>query len=166
MKKVIIIGCAGSGKSTFARALAKKTGLPLVHLDLLYWQADGTTVPKDVFLARLRDHLKREEWIIDGNYSSTMEERIAACDTVFFLDYPTEVCLNGVSARRGKPREDMPCVLSDDGEDFIEFIKSYRDKNRPKVLKLIKRHKNKRILIFKTREESERFLDNLKSLCQ
>ena len=164
MKKVIVIGCAGSGKSTLSRVLAEKTGLPLVHLDLLYWQADGTNVEKDVFLARLREELKREEWIIDGNYSSTMDERMSECDTIIFLDYPTEVCLEGVESRRGKPRSDMPCVLSDDGEEFIEFIKGYREKNRPAVLELLNKHEKKRILIFKSRDEADLFLEYLKPL--
>ena len=85
MKRVIVIGCPGSGKSTFARALHDKTGLPLHHLDMMYWNADKTTVPKEVFRARLAELLTEDAWIIDGNYGSTMETRMAACDTVFFL---------------------------------------------------------------------------------
>ena len=101
MKKIIIIGCPGSGKSTFARALHEKLGVPLYHLDMMYWNADKTTVEKDVFQARLAAVLEKEAWIVDGNYASTMEQRLAACDTVFFLDYPLEVCLDGVRERRG-----------------------------------------------------------------
>ena len=159
MKKVIVIGCAGSGKSTFSRALAKKTGLPIVHLDLLYWQTDGTVAPKEIFLNRLRAELEKEKWIIDGNYSSTMEERMSACDTVFFLDYPTEVCLDGVRERRGKPRADMPCVLSDDGEEFIDFIKQYRENNRPRVLELLEKYKDKSIYVFTSRRQADEYLE-------
>ena len=158
MKKVIVIGCAGSGKSTFARALAKKTGLPLVHLDLLYWRKDGSTVGKEAIRSRIREEIKNDEWIIDGNYASTMEERMVACDTVFFLDYPTDVCLSGVDARRGKPRTDMPCILSDNDDDFIEFIKNYRLKNRPEVIALLEKYKEKQIYVFKTRKEADEFL--------
>ena len=159
MKKVIVIGCAGSGKSTFSRALAKKTGLSIVHLDLLYWQTDGTVAPKEIFLNRLRAELKKEKWIIDGNYSSTMEERMSACDTVFFLDYPTEVCLDGVRERRGKPRADMPCVLSDDGEEFIDFIKQYRENNRPRVLELLEKYNDKSIYVFTSRRQADEYLE-------
>ena len=84
MKKIIVIGCPGSGKSTFSRALHQKIGLPLHHLDMMYWNADKTTVEKSLFRERLSAVLNTDEWIIDGNYGSTMELRMVACDTVIF----------------------------------------------------------------------------------
>ena len=110
MKRIIVIGCPGSGKSTFSRELRRLTGIPLYSLDLMYWNADKTTVEKSLFLERLSVAMSREEWIIDGNYASTMEMRMAACDTVIFLDYPLEICLEGIAARKGKPRPDMPWI--------------------------------------------------------
>ena len=110
MKKVIIIGCPGSGKSTLARDLHQKTKIALYHLDMMYWNADKTFVDKSVFLERLSAAMENGEWIIDGNFASTMEMRMSACDTVIFLDYPKEVCLQGVRERRGKARPDMPWV--------------------------------------------------------
>ena len=85
MKRIMIIGCPGSGKSTFARALAPKTGLPLHHLDMMYWNPDRTTKPKEEFRAALREIINLPDWIIDGNYGSTLELRMEACDTVIFL---------------------------------------------------------------------------------
>ena len=139
MKKVIVIGCPGSGKSTISRELHNKTGIPLYHLDMMYWNADRTTVEKSVFLERLSTVLEKDEWIIDGNYSSTMELRMAACDTVIFLDYPLDVCLDGIKERRGKPRSDMPWIETEEDAEFIEFIKSYNEQQKPKVLELLEK---------------------------
>ena len=161
MKKVIIIGCPGSGKSTFARGLAEMTGLPLFHLDMLYWNADKTTVPKEVFRARLKEILAKDEWIIDGNYASTMEWRMEACDTVFFLDMPVETCLEGVESRRGKPRADMPWVEMESDEEFIAFISSFIAESRPKIMELLDSVNGKTVVQFKNRAQIAEFLDKL-----
>ena len=113
----MVIGCPGSGKSTFSRTLHKLTGIPLCHLDLLYWNSDRTTVDKAVFRERLSNTIQMDEWIIDGNYGSTIELRLQACDTVIFLDYPLNVCLDGIKERRGKARTDMPWIENEDEED-------------------------------------------------
>ena len=159
MKKVIVIGGPGSGKSTVSRALHNKTGIPLYHLDMMYWNADKTTVEKSVFLERLSVVLEKDEWIIDGNYGSTMELRIVACDTVIFLDYPLEICLDGIKERRGKPRSDMPWIETEEDAEFIEFIKNYEEQQKPKVLELLKKHSDKNIIIFKSREQADAFLN-------
>ena len=159
MKKVIVIGCPGSGKSTVSRALHNKTGIPLYHLDMMYWSADKTTVEKSVFLERLSAVLEKDEWIIDGNYGSTMELRMAACDTVIFLDYPLDVCLDGIKERRGKPRSDMPWIETEEDAEFIEFIKNYNEQQKPKVLELLEKYSDKNIIIFKSREEADAFLN-------
>ena len=159
MKKVIVIGCPGSGKSTVSRALHNKTGIPLYHLDMMYWNADKTTAEKSVFLERLSTVLEKDEWIIDGNYGSTMELRMAACDTVVFLDYPLDVCLDGIKERRGKPRSDMPWIETEEDEEFIEFIKSYNEQQKPKVLELLEKYSDKNIVVFKSREQADAFLN-------
>ncbi len=162
MKRVIVIGCPGSGKSTVSRALHNKTGIPLYHLDMMYWNADKTTVEKRVFLERLSVVLEKDEWIIDGNYGSTMELRMAACDTVIFLDYPLDVCLDGIRNRRRKPRSDMPWIETEEDEEFIEFIRNYNEQQKPKVLDLLEKYGDKNIIIFKSREEADAFLNGEK----
>lgn len=161
MKKIMIIGCPGSGKSTFARALAEKTGLPLHYLDMMYWNPDRSTKPKEEFRAALRETVSLSEWIIDGNYGSTLELRMEACDTVIFLDYPPEVCLAGIEERRGKPRADMPWVETEPDLEFIEFVKRYNEESRPKVIELLEKYNKKNIIIFKTRSEADEYLLNL-----
>ena len=162
MKKVIVIGCPGSGKSTVSRTLHKKTGIPLYHLDMMYWNADKTTVEKIVFLDRLSAVLEKDEWIIDGNYGSTMELRMASCDTVIFLDYPLDVCLGGIKERRGKPRSDMPWIETKEDSEFIEFIRNYDEQQKPKVLELLQKYSDKNIMIFKSREQADAFLNGEK----
>ena len=164
MERVIIIGCPGSGKSTFGRKLSSVTGLPLYHLDMLYWNEDRTIVAKDVFLEKLQKAMSHSEWIIAGNYASTMEMRISKCDTVFFLDYEKEVCLEGIESRKGKVRPDMPWVEYDDyEEEFLSFIKNYNSDSRPQVLALMEKYSKKNIFVFHTREEAEDFLLELKN---
>ena len=159
MKKVIVIGCPGSGKSTISRALHNKTGIPLYHLDMMYWNADKTTVEKSVFLEQLSAVLAKDKWIIDGNYGSTMELRMAACDTVVFLDYPLDVCLDGIKERRGKPRSDMPWIETEEDTEFIEFIKSYSEQQKPKVLELLEKYGDKNIIVLESREQADAFLN-------
>lgn len=163
MKKIIVIGCPGSGKSTFSKALHDKTGIPLFRLDMMFWNADKTTVEKSVFRQRLSNTIQKDEWIIDGNYGSTIELRLQACDTVFFLDYPLDVCLDGVKSRRGKIRTDMPWVEAENEEntEFIEFIENYNSKSRPTVMDLLYKYSHKEIYIFKNRSEADEFLNQM-----
>lgn len=162
MKKVIVIGCPGSGKSTFSRALHNKTGITLYHLDMMYWNEDKTVVEKSLFRQRLSEVIERGEWIIDGNYGSTMEMRISACDTVFFLDYPLEVCLDGIKQRRGKPRSDIPWVETEEDPEFIDFIKNFNAESKPGILALMEKYKRgRKIVIFKSRQEADGYIMNL-----
>lgn len=163
MDKVIIIGCPGSGKSTFGRKLASVTGLPLYHLDMLYWNADKTTVDRDLFVSRLRKVMDETKWIIDGNYGSTMEWRTAECDTIFFLDYPVDVCLRGIEERRGSPRPDMPWVEEGEpDEDFVDFVRNYNIECRPYVISMLEKYTDKKIHVFNSRDEAEEFLHELR----
>lgn len=163
MKRIIIIGSPGSGKSTLARALHELTKIPLHYLDMMYWNADRTIVEKPIFRERLADAMSGDQWIIDGNYSSTMQMRIAECDTVIFLDYPTEVCLAGINERRGKVRVDMPWVELTEDVEFTEYVKGFRESERPKILERIEKYKDGRtVVILKGREEADGFISRLR----
>ena len=162
MEKILIIGCPGSGKSTLSKKKNKIIKIPLYHLDLIYWKDDKTNIDKNEFISILSDILKKDEWIIDGNYSSTMEMRIKSCDTIIFLDYPLDVCLKGVNERKGTKRSDMPWIETEDDISFIEFIKEYNSVNRPQVLALFNKYPEKKIYIFKNRKEADEFVEKLK----
>ena len=114
-----------------------------------------------VFRKRLQAVLQQEEWIIDGNYASTMELRLQACDTVIFLDYPTQLCLDGVRERQGKSRPDMPWIETQEDSEFIEFIERYHQESRPQVMQLLEKYSDKTIVILHSREEGDRFLNSL-----
>lgn len=161
MKKVIIIGSPGAGKSTFARKLRDKTGLPLYYLDMIWHRPDRTTITREEFDSRLMDILVTDSWIIDGNYGRTVEMRLQYCDTVFLLDYPTEVCLAGAAERVGTKREDMPwCEEELDGE-FKKWIEDFRATKLPQIKELIQKYsEGKEIHIFTSREETERYLES------
>ncbi len=160
-RRVMVIGCPGGGKSTFSRALHAATGLPLHHLDMLYWNSDRTTVSREMFLSRLQTVLGTDCWIIDGNYGSTMEQRMEACDVVFFLDYPVEVCLEGIAARRGQVRSDMPWVEREDDPEFLDFVKRFPVEGRPKISELLKEFPDKTVFHFTSRAEADGYLASL-----
>ena len=165
MQKVLVIGCPGSGKSTFSIALHQITALPLIHLDMLYWNADKTIVEKSVFRERLAHALLQDAWIIDGNYASTMELRMQNCDTVIFLDYPTELCLEGILSRCGKLRPDIPWTEPEQEPDaeFMETVKTYSQRHRPAVLALLEKYDDKNIYTFRSRQEADTFLSHLQA---
>ena len=151
MKKVLILGCPGAGKSTFARKLRDKTGLPLYYLDMIWHKPDRTTITKQEFDAKLSEIIKQEEWIIDGNYGRTLEMRFEECDTVFFLDLPTNVCLAGAEGRIGSEREDMPWQEEELSAEFRDFIINFSRDEIPEINEMLRKYKNKNIIIFKSR---------------
>ena len=158
--RILILGCPGSGKSTFARALAARTGLPVVHLDNIWWRADGTHISREEFDRALAELLAGEKWIMDGDYSRTYEVRIRACDTAIFLDYPEDVCMAGITARVGQDRPDMPWTESTLDPELVAQVQSYRRDQRPQVLSLLQRYPDKQSLIFTGREEAARWLNH------
>ena len=161
MEKVIVIGCPGAGKSVFSRKLRDRTGLPLYYLDMLWHKPDKTNVSSEQFDAGLKEIMEKDRWIIDGNYLRTMERRIQMCDTVFLLDYPLEVCLEGAKSRIGKEREDLPWKETVFDEEFRQWILDFSRDQLPVIYELLKKYKEKKIIVFRAREEAGKYLKNL-----
>lgn len=160
MRRVIVIGCPGSGKSTFARALRDRTGLPLIYLDQIWHKPDRTTVTREEFDARLMEALRTERWIMDGNYARTLEMRLSYCDTVFFFDLPVEICLAGAEARVGKRHEDLPWVEEEFDPEFRQYIMDFRREHLPQMLETLKTAPERvRTVVFHSREEAAAYLD-------
>jgi len=106
--RIMIIGNNGGGKSTLAKGLAAITGLPLVHLDAIYWLPDLQAPPEDEWLRLHAEIIAGEKWVIDGNYrqGGTLEPRWAAADLVIHLEVNRLVCLAGAVIRNCKARPD------------------------------------------------------------
>ena len=159
MKKIIVIGCPGSGKTTFAEKLRKKTGLPLYYLDAIWHKPDRTHISRDEFDMRLDEILSLDSWIIDGNYQRTMEQRIDACDTVILFDLPVDICLDGAISRLGKGRYDMPWIDTQLDPALKVAIEEFSTKNLPIIYRMLGKYQNsKKIIIFKSREDADYFL--------
>lgn len=162
MQKVLVIGCSGAGKSTFARRLRDITGLPLYYLDRLWHKADRTHITREEFDRVLAEWLARPAWIIDGDYSRTLPQRLEACDTVFFLDFPLEVCLAGVENRRGAQRPDMPWVEEELDAEFLQYILDFGQAQLPAIRAMLEPYRGRRqILTFRSRAGADAWLNAL-----
>ena len=163
MKKVIVIGCPGSGKTTFAEKLSKSTGIPLYYLDAIWHKPDRTHIPREEFDERISEIFKESEWIIDGNYKRTIEMRLKECDTVFLFDLPTEVCLQGVTERIGKERYDLPWLETGLDPEFKKFIEEFPKDTLPYIYNLLGEYRDKmNVIIFRSREEAGEYLKGAK----
>lgn len=142
MRRVLVLGCPGAGKSTLARSLGEALSLPVVHLDKLWWKSGWVNRTEGEFDALLDAVLLGEEWVIDGNYLRTLPRRLERCDAVVLLDYPRRGCLLRAMRRiltwRGRTRPDMAadCPERLDGE-FVRWIWEFHRTQRPQVLELL-----------------------------
>ena len=138
MQRILIIGCPGGGKSTFARAMGKKLGLDVVHLDQLWWTPGWVERPLDEFRAAVTEAAMGEAWVIDGNFSNTFDIRMARADTIIWIDQPRLLCLWRAMKRalthKGAVRADMAegCPEKFDLE-FAQYIWNFKRDVGPKT---------------------------------
>ncbi|MDJ1499673.1 AAA family ATPase [Xanthocytophaga agilis] len=164
MRKVVIVGCGGAGKSTLARQLGQIIQIPIIHLDAEFWQSDCKMLSREEEAQRLTHILIKDQWIIDGNYSSTMAVRFQVADTIIFLEFSTILCLWRVIKRFfhywGSTWPDMAegCPEKLDWE-FLMLILYYKYTNRPKVIKHITEFAiHCRVLVFHKHKQVRQFL--------
>lgn len=160
--RILVLGCPGSGKSTFARHLAALIDLPLYYLDMLWHKPDKTTICREKFDVLLEKLLSRPKWIIDGNYQRTLPQRLAAATGVFLFDLDVSVCLAGIEQRIGKPRPDLPWTESGIDPDFREYAVNFRREKLPVILRLLQ-SAHCRTVIFKSCGMADRYLSRLES---
>lgn len=158
MNKIIVIGSPGSGKTTFSEKLHSKINIPLFYLDAIWHKADRTHITRDEFDAKLSEILDKDSWIIDGNYSRTLERRIAACDTVFLFDLPISVCIQGAVSRLGKKRSDMPWVDIELDPWLKNEIEQFPTQNLPIIYDMLEKYNDKKVIVFHSRNEADNYL--------
>lgn len=167
MERVMIIGCGGAGKSTLARRLGEKTGLPVIHLDQIWWApGNWQHMDRGEFETILMAEMEKPQWILDGNFHRTMELRLEKCDTVIYLDMNRFVCLKNwlgrVIKNWGHARPDMAegCAEWIDPE-FAAWIWNFNRKNRKRYLELLRNLEGKQVHILRSRRQVEKFLKML-----
>ena len=165
VQRIAIIGPPGSGKSTLARELGRRLGLPVIHLDLLFWKPGWVEPDRDDWDTLNRELVQDERWIVDGNYGSTMELRLAAADTIVFLDPRAALSIwRVIRRRRSGPRPDLPAYLDErvgarEFLAFLTYIWRWRRTRRPAVQERIARHgAGKQVHVLRSRRDLERFL--------
>jgi adenylate kinase family enzyme len=164
MRRILVIGSGGAGKSTLARRLGRRLGLEVLHLDVFFWRPGWVETPKDEWRRTIEGLCARESWVMDGNFSGTLDVRLAACDTVVFLDLPRAVCLWRVLKRlvryRNRRRPDMAEGCGEKLDlKFLHWVWTFPARSRGKVLaRLDEAAAGKRVVRLRSDAEIERFL--------
>jgi adenylate kinase family enzyme len=166
MKRILIIGSGGAGKSTLAPRLGEKMGIEVVHLDKLFWNPGWVPTEKGKWVEIVRHALEKDSWIMDGNFGGTFEMRAEACDTIIFLDIPRLICIYRIVKRwlmyNRNTRPDMAegCEERFDWEFFM-WVWNYPKRSKPeKELVLNQYADEKTIIRLRSNREIEDFLEN------
>ncbi len=168
MKRILIVGSNGAGKSTFSYRLAELTALPLVHLDKLYWSDNWAVTPREVFLDSLRKEAEKPAWIIEGNNLSSLPERLKLADTVFWFEFPPVRCVWNILCREiryfGRARPDMQdgCKSRIDPK-FLKIVWNYNRKNRGRILACLQASNHAQIIHFTNYKQIRTYLEGLSS---
>ena len=167
MKRVLVIGHPGAGKTTFALELGERLNLPVIHLDREFWKPGWVKTPMDIFRKRVVTLASADAWLMDGTYDSTLDLRLPHADTVIWLDYSRYLCLwqaiKRITLNYGRVRANMAegCPEKFDFE-FFRWIWNYQRDQYPGIRKLMtKQFANGKLVVLKNHAEAERWLADL-----
>jgi adenylate kinase family enzyme len=162
MKKVVIVGCGGSGKSHVARELGRILDAPVTHLDAVFYDSEWNPLPMAEFTEVQRTLVAEPRWVIDGNYNSTLQVRLEACDTVVLMDVSTVAALYGIFSRqlRHGAGHKGNGVHNRIHWGVIKYVATYRRKMRPRVMAKIEEYAAGRadVVLLANRSQTRRWL--------
>lgn len=164
----MVLGPSGSGKSTLSRKIGKILNIPIIHLDRNYWNPGWIHTPEKDWQIKVKELTSGEEWVMDGNYTSSLGLRAAAADTIVFIDIPRRLSYLRVFVRflrfRGKTRPDLneDCPEKIDW-DFIQWIWDYPRTRKPIILRFLEKlGRTKDVYILHNQREINEFLKAIK----
>ena len=164
MKRVLVIGCPGAGKTYFSKKLGQILSLPVIHMDNLYWNKDKTSISQEELKIRLKPYLEKDSWIIDGNYHHCLEMRLPYATDVFMLDISRKECIEGIKERINQPRDDIPWIeTKEDADELIAWTEDYGFRTKDEEVALLNKNKHLVVHIFKTRQEMNDYLSKLEN---
>jgi adenylate kinase family enzyme len=163
VKRILVLGSAGAGKSTFARQLGERLGLETIHLDSHYWQPNWTGTPPEEWERRVKELAQRPAWVMDGNYRSSLPLRLPYADTVIFLDRSRARCLLRCFGRllkhRGRNRPELPLGCNEKiDREFFQWIWNYPRDVRPGIIETLGTLTDKEVVILRMDREIDEFL--------
>ncbi len=168
MKRVLVIGSSGAGKSTFSAELGRIIKLPVIHLDKEFWRPGWVMTDRDEWREKVGELVAGDEWIVDGSYDQSLDIRLPRADTVIFLDYPRYLCLwrifKRVATSMGHVRFDMAKGCPEQADvSFIKWVWNYRRDHYPRIHENLEKYFNKGdLIVLRNPAEAQRFIAKLK----
>lgn len=170
MKKVMIVGCAGAGKSTLSRRLGSLWDLPVVHLDAHFWQSGWVKTPDKLWREKVKKLAMDDSWIVDGNYVNNFDLTVPNAEQIIFLDFPLRICLWRLLKRRiqyhKRTRPDLAAGCEESiNYEFYKWVFNYKKQIRPKVLRLINQlGAEKKLLVLQSPKQVTEYLESVKKV--